>query len=158
MKQLNLCNIVSDFLEYIDESKCAILILLDVSATFDIVDLKLLVEDLMYIGVEDMALDWFEIYLENRSYHVMINGKKSEKRLLLRGVSQGSVLGPVLFSIYTIKLAWILGYHGVQLKMSADDTQLYITIDNAENTIMPLNGVVHDLKEWMAKKKTEIKC
>ena len=62
----------------------------------------------MYIGVEGVALRWFKSYLENRSYHVIINGTKSERTLLQRGVPQGSVLGPVLFSIYTIELAWIL--------------------------------------------------
>ena len=100
-----LCSIVSDLLEYIDNGKCAILILLDLSAAFDTVDHKLLIDDLMYIGVEGVALNWFKSYLENRSYHVIINETRSERRTLQRGVPQGNVLGPVLFSIYTIELA-----------------------------------------------------
>ena len=84
------------------------------------------------IGVEDVALDWFKSYLENRSYHVILNGTKSEKRTLRRGVPQGSVLVPVLFSTYTIELAWILSHQGVQFKMLADDTKLYFTINNVE--------------------------
>ena len=56
LKQL--CDIVSDLLEYTDEGKCAILILLDLSD-------RLLTENFMYTGVEDMALDWFKSYLEN---------------------------------------------------------------------------------------------
>ena len=52
-------------------------------------------------------------HLDNRSYHAMINGMKSAKRFLHRGVLQGSGLGPVLFSIYTAELAWILRHHGV---------------------------------------------
>ena len=48
--------IVSDLLEYMDNGKCAILILLDLSAAFDTVDHKLLIDDLMYIGVEGVAL------------------------------------------------------------------------------------------------------
>ena len=89
--EIALCGIVSDLLEYMDEGKCAILILLDLSATFDTVDHELLIDDLMYIGVEGVALKWFKSYLENRSYHVIINGTKSEKRTLHRGVPQGSV-------------------------------------------------------------------
>ena len=117
-----------------DNGKYAILILLDLSAAFDTVDHKLLIDDLMYIGVEDVALNWFEIYLENRSYHVIINETKSE-RTLQRGVPQGSVLGPVLFSIYTIELAWILKQHNVKFKMFADDTQFYFIINNVEDNI-----------------------
>ena len=151
-----LCGIVSDLLEYMDEGKCAILILLDLSAAFDTVDHELLIDDLMYIGVEGVALEWFKSYLENRSYHVIINGTKSEKRTLHRGVPQGSVLGPVLFSIYTIELAWILNHHRVQFKMFADDTQLYFVINNVEDTITTLNDLVCDIKQWMAKKKLKI--
>ena len=51
-----LCSIVSDLLEYMDEGKCAILILLNLSAAFDRVDNELLIDDLMYIGVEGVAL------------------------------------------------------------------------------------------------------
>ena len=52
-----LCSIVSDLLEYMDNGKCAILILLDLSAAFDTVDHKLLIHDLMYIGVEGVTLN-----------------------------------------------------------------------------------------------------
>ena len=85
-----------------DEGKCGILILLDLSTAFDTVDHELLIGDLMYIGVKGVALKWFKRYLENGSYHVIINGTKSERRTLHRGVPQGSVLGPILFSIYTV--------------------------------------------------------
>ena len=100
-----------------------------------------------------MALNWFKSYLENRSYHVIINGTKSERRTLQRGVPQGSVLGPVLFSIYTIELAWISKQHRVKFKMFADDTQFYFIINNVEDTISALNSLVFDTKQWMAKKK-----
>ena len=139
-----------------DEGKCAILILWNLSAGFDTVDHELLIDDLMYIGVEGVTLKWFKSYLENRSYHVLINETKSERRTLHRGVPQGSVLGPILFSIYTIELAWILSHHSVQFKMFADDTQLYFIINNVEDTITALNGLVCDLKQWMAKKKLKL--
>ena len=82
-----LCGIVSDLLEYMDEGKCAILILLDLSAAFDTVDHELLIDDFMYIRVEGVALKWFKSYLENRSYHFIINGTKSERTTLHRGAT-----------------------------------------------------------------------
>ena len=71
------------------------------SATFDTVDHESLTEELMLIGAEDVALELFKNYLENRSCHDIINGTKSKKKKkkLHRRVPQGSVLGPVLFSI-----------------------------------------------------------
>ena len=63
--QTVLCGIVSDLLEYMDEGKCAILILLDLSAAFDIVDHELLIDDLLYTGAECVALKWFKRYLGN---------------------------------------------------------------------------------------------
>ena len=112
------------------------------SFAHDTVDHKLLIDDLMYIGVEGVALNWFKSYLENRSYHVIINETKSERKTLQRGVPQGSVLGPVLFSFYTVELAWILKQHNVKFKMFADDTQFYFIINNVEDTISALNSLV----------------
>ena len=60
--ETSLCGIVSDLLEYMDDGTCAILILLDLSAAFDTVDHELLIDDLMYIGVEGVALKWFKSY------------------------------------------------------------------------------------------------
>ena len=95
-------------------------------------------------------------YLENRSYHVIINGTKSERRTLQRGVPQRSVLGPVLSSIYTIELAWILKQRSVKFKMFADDTQFCFIVNNVEDTISALNSLVCDIKQWMAKKKLKL--
>ena len=84
-----LCCIVSNLLEYINEGKCAILILLDLSEAFDTVDHELLIEDLMYIGVVDMALDWFKSYLKNRSYLFIIDGMKSTKDCFIEVCCRG---------------------------------------------------------------------
>ena len=66
-------------------------------------------------------------------------------------------MGPVLFSIYTIELAWISSHHSAQFKMFADDMQLYFIINNVEDIIPALNSLVCDLKQWMTKKKIKIK-
>ena len=62
--------------------------------------MKLLIEDLVSVGVDGMVLEWFKSYLIDREYSVQVEGCQSRSRALNRGVFQGSVLGPILFSIY----------------------------------------------------------
>lgn len=68
---------------------------------------------------------------------------------LTRGVPQGSVLGPILFSMYTADLSTVLEKHGVRFKLFADDTQFYMALNNIENTEAQLSTIMTDIKEWM---------
>ena len=95
-----------------DEGKCGVLILLDLSAAFDTVVHSMLIEDLETIGVENDALELMRNYIEGRTYCVQIGDVLSGIHNLSRGVPQGSVLGPILFCIYTIGLSHILKRHG----------------------------------------------
>ena len=91
-----LCSVVNDLLIMLDEGKCGILILLDLSAAFDTVVHSLLLKDLKAIGIEGEALDYLESFLINRTYCVQIEESFSGTNVLTRGVPQGSVLGPIL--------------------------------------------------------------
>ena len=101
-----LCSVVNDLLIMMDEGKCGILILLDLSAAFDTVIHSSLSKDLKAIGIESEALDYLESFLINRTYCVQIEESFSRTKVLARGVPQGSVLGPILFCIYTIELMY----------------------------------------------------
>ena len=73
-------------------------------------------------GVEGTALSLLESYHENREQFVAIGESRSEPTALQYGVLQGSVLGPVLFTVYTVTLAFLLEAHGVSYHFFADDT------------------------------------
>ena len=106
------------------------MLVLDLSAAFDTVDHQLLQSDFSECGVEGSALSLLESYLENREQCVAIGESQSEPTALQYGVLQGSVLGPILFTVYTGTLAFLLEAHGVSYHFFADDTQLYIRVED----------------------------
>ncbi len=69
---------------------------------------------------------------------------------------QGSVLGPVLFCIYTIELSYILKKHKVGFKLFADDTQLYMAVDNIDNTEGKTKLIMDDAGKWMEPKQLKL--
>ena len=76
-------------------------------------------------GLSGCLLDWFRSYLYNRSFFVVVEGKQSQPQLLEFGVPQGSVLRPVLYTMYTSPLGNLIKHHSMAYHMYADDTQLY---------------------------------
>ena len=71
-----------------------------------------------------MALDWFGSYLKGRMQRVCVGSILLEALPLNYGVPQGSVLGLVLFSLYTAPLEDIITRHNLEYMMYANDTQL----------------------------------
>ncbi len=118
-QQKHHCAVTNELLGWMDEGKCGVLLLLDLSAAFDIVVHEILLEDLRAIGVTQRALYYLENYL-NRNYCVQVGNTFSEHGTLRKGVPQGSVLEPVLFCIYSIELSFLLREHGVAFNLFAD--------------------------------------
>ena len=104
------------------------LCLLDLSAAFDTIDHTIPLHRLKsWFGFTDTVLSWIQSYLSFRSFTVDINGIKSPPSKLLYGVHQGSVLGPLLFILYTTPLSLIISRSSVDHKLYADDTQLFLS-------------------------------
>ena len=138
----------------IDTYGGAVLILLDLSAAFDTVDLTILLQRLHELGIRDAALDWFKSFLSQRRQSVVINGTRSSYRNLSFGVPQGPVLGPILFTLYTTPLGAIARKYQLNFHIYADDTQLYMALkpNNAESLpliISTIQNFVTDIKSWM---------
>ena len=84
---------------------------------------------------------------------VQVNQSTSRKQHLRFGVPQGSVLGPLLFSIYTLPLGQLMRHHSVDFHLFADDTQLFISFKSSELAVgsNQMEKCVTDIKSWMAR-------
>ena len=129
--------------------------LLDLSAAFDTIDHAKLLNILnTSFGIHGSALNWFSSYLKDRTQTVQIGSSLSKDQKLKFGVPQGSVLGPILFTIYTTPLGRIIRKHGLTFHLYADDTQLYIAFKPAEHSskadaISRIESCVQDIRIWM---------
>ena len=104
-----LLRVFNDLLLSVDTHGGAILVLLDLSAAFDTIDHATLLEALQsQCGITGTVLKWFASYLSDRSQAVRIGAAFSAFVGLVFGVPQGSVLGPILFTLYTSPLGAIV--------------------------------------------------
>ena len=135
-----------------EQEKDTILLFLDLSAAFDTVDHDVLFSQLRNkYGITDKVLKMIDSYLLERVFYVVTGKAKSKGRLIKYGVPQGSILGPILFILYTQGLERIPRENGFEIHMYADDTQLYITFKREQSDkIVPLHEkCLKDIKEWM---------
>uniref|UniRef100_A0A8C6MFG0 Reverse transcriptase domain-containing protein n=1 Tax=Nothobranchius furzeri TaxID=105023 RepID=A0A8C6MFG0_NOTFU len=146
-----LVRVTNDILMASDKNLVSVLVLLDLSAAFDTVDHNVLLERLEHVvGIKGTALGWFKSYLSDRFHFVNVHDKSSSYSRVTCGVPQGSVLGPILFTIYMLPIGKIIRQHGINFHCYADDTQLYLSINPDEpNRLGRLQACLEDIKNWM---------
>ncbi len=106
------------------------------------------------IGIKDCALEWLKSYFNDRSTSVCSNGVHSTSCKLEYGLPQGSILGPLCFTVYTLPIGRIIQGHGLQYHFYADDLQLYIDFDpssnvSIESALSTLTTCISDIQVWM---------
>ena len=153
-----LVKVHSDILESIDTGKSVLMICLDLSSAFDTVDHQILLNELQDIGIQGTALSLFRTYLQNRTVRVSVNDVISDPLPLKYGVPQGSILAPVLFTIYTRTLPMLLDELGVSYHIYADDTQIYFEFDKEDIDALKdkIRAVFENLNKWMAAFKLKL--
>lgn len=146
-----LIRVLNDIRLNTDSGRVSVLVLLDLSAAFDTVDHSIMLNRLeTWAGLSGTVLDWFRSYLEERSYFVTIGSNQSDQVAMTCGVPQGSVLGPLLFSLYMLPLGQILQNSKVNYHSYADDTQIYLALSPDDcSPIESLCDCLEQVKEWM---------
>jgi hypothetical protein len=149
-----LLKVQGDILEALDQGHSVALILLDLSAAFDTLQHNTLLRRLQQThGIVDSALEWMKSYFCDRTQAVAINSCVSNNVVLSCGVPQGSVVGPLGYSLYTLPLGAILRKHHMQFAIYADDTQCYTVLKaNADwNDVSTRISLCYDeIHQWMS--------
>ena len=154
-----LLKIQNDILASMDAGKVTALTLLDLSTAFDTIDHTILLrspDD--WFGVTGKALDWFKSYRTGRCWRIRLGDCLSYKADLKFGVSQGSVLGPVLFTLYNTPLNRMNSGHAIPHHLYATDSQLYVSFASGDST-STLNGLqpcLGSIQSWMLMDKLEM--
>ena len=158
--EMALLSIKNDIHLSLSQGEATALVLLDLLAAFDTIDHSTLLSCLQgWFGVDGSTLKWFSSYLMECFQSVKIGSTLSDLQKLLFGIPQGSVLGPLLFSLYTSPLSTLIGKHkGVKFHFYADDSQLYVHLlhMNASAAFDKLNRCLQDVKEWMSASKLKL--
>ena len=120
-------------------------IFLDISKAFDKVWHSGLLYKLKRVGIVGDLHEWFSDYLTDRYQRVVIQGQSSSWGKIHAGVPQGSVLGPLMFLIYINDLVDLVRSN---IKLFADDTTLYLNIDDPINAAETINSDLSDIDQW----------
>ena len=150
-----LLKLVNDVQLEIEQNKLSLILMLDQSAAFDTVDVPTLLIKLEKLyGIYDEALEWMASYLLDRTFTVVVNGNKSQNHSMAHGVPQGTILAPILYTLYTGDLNTMVEKIGLKIHSFADDTNIYIgfkPIDELTLTKRNLEKSMNIIKKYMAK-------
>ena len=147
--------VVNEIRTALDRRQGTVIAMIDLSAAFDTIDHGILLTRLQQrYGIDGVALRWMRSYLSERTQSVVINRVSSNETTLISGVPQGSVLGPILFSLYVQPIGDIIRKHDLKYHHYADDLQLFchFPLDalSLSNAVHRIEKCIDELKEWMS--------
>ena len=154
---------VDDWRQSLDRNEIVGSVFIDLSKAFDSVCHTLLLGKLARYGFGGDSVLWFQDYLLGRRQRVVIGGEASEWTDVSAGVPQGSILGPLLFSVFVNDLPSAL--HKCKVMMYADDTTVYYSHLNCLEVQDVLTEELHHLSSWISRnglrmnlRKTQFMC
>jgi len=143
-----LSHMVNRWLTSMNNSEMTGALFLDLSKAFDLVNHDLLLNKLATYHFSANSLLFFKSYLSGRTQYVFVNGKSSLDGTIRNGVPQGSILGPLLFSIYINDLPLSISQSHVHCSLFADDTTLDVSSPKSSIITSSLQKALDDVCKW----------
>ena len=144
-----LMKLVSQWSLNIENKQLTGVAFVDLRKAFDTVDHELLISKLISIGCSEESVKWFKSYLSDREQITNFKGKTSHSLIIKMGVPQGSILGPLLFSIYVNSMPNCIS-NGI-IDMYADDTTLSVSGATAHEVEQKLTLALNEVMTWITK-------
>ena len=154
-----LLKVFTDIINSIDAGEVALLSFLDFSAAFDTVDHKILLQKLSSsFGFSSTVYNWLSSYLTGRTQYVEYANQRTEPRRVVYGVPQGSVLGPLLFVLYTTEIGNIVASNDLNHHSFADDSQIYSSCHASKVPELKarLLSCISEITDWTKSNRLQI--
>jgi hypothetical protein len=135
----------------LDNKQVVGIIFIDFKKAFDSVCHPILLQKLQALGISGDIWLWIKNYIQNRKMSTIVNGTKSNSCQVKFGIPQGSVLGPILFSVFCNDLPEIMQGDDGEIEMFADDTTIYVIGPNPDSVASILNEMLQKLSWWCLK-------
>ena len=141
-----LLELLEELYSNLDQGNTCLGIFLDLTKAFDTIDHDILLHKLQHYGFRGKIHEWSASYLKNRKQYTFVNGEKSTLGQITKGVPQGSVLGPILFTLYANDMP-----NSTKLipRLFADDTNVFNFGHNIPQLIEETNTELHQLDDWL---------
>ena len=153
---IKLVDYITTEIDNIKKIKSPTAIFLDLSKAFDMLNFNILLNKLQYYGIHGISLSLIRSYLTNRFQYVQFENSESDLLEIKTGIPQGSILGPLFFSIMINDLVY--SSNKFKFLMYADDTTIYFNLEDfpIENREVLINNELEKVNKWLKLNKLAV--
>ena len=142
-----LVELINHIYQLLDKKLYTAIVSLDLSKAFDSINHKLILKKLTTFGLENGSISWIESYLTNRRQTTKFRGYTSSEETVTSGIPQGSILGPLLFLVFTNDLAEEFTQEA-KMVAYADDSQIVVNAKNIVQLKSKIENVMKIAQSW----------